>query len=733
MQCLLLGTLLLTLAFTAGIKPAVAQGITDISEEYLSEILRLTFDTMNPTTESGSVSIPGMGTISWEPGMTADQFLRLGNFYDSFNLQLFSMEDIAKAAGIDLSTLTLADFPLSNTTLQDLVTAIPDLGQWKVYDIPVVQDLLSTVLGDSEPWDEVTIQQAIEQYGLAGVANLTLGELALSQYGLTDAIPGLTEMALARLPDWQKIVIDQIPGLNQIPFALFPTAPSGAGFVAKLDMPYGKKEARRVNTITGSDVEGFNVPCHKNSCSYIELSGPDWLGATALHGKQWIKGGTASDAQMVSGGSGALALLNGGKEPTGRHPYGRGFKVVLKRTNESKGEAEFALYFRYCNEFGCSPYFIGPIPWLTNHEKDIIFVGLTPATTPPPGIPNPPKTPPAEVTGPNVDPGVEPIAEDCIANLLGAISSGMRASAQQSLSLIMSEAAKSGVSDLGQLAYVLATAQTESSFGQFMVEIKPPTTISGGIRYRGRGYVQLSHDYNYKYWSKRLGIDLIKNPERAAEPEIAAKILILGMRDGTFTGVTREGNLIAGGGYKLSDFIQGIKTDFRGARKIVNGNDKASEIARNAQRYLAILQECGFSSGGSSTQLCKVGAKLLWPTKGVLTSGYGWRNDRMHNGIDVAAPQGTALLAADCGVVSRAQYGDNGGYGNIVEVQHPNGMMTRYAHIKPGGIQVSPGMAVRRGQYIAQMGTTGNSTGPHLHFETHPSGSGAVDPMPYFN
>lgn len=732
MQCLLLGTLLLTLAFTAGIKSAVAQGVTDISEEYLAEVLSITFSTMNPTTESGSVSIPGMGTISWEAGMTADQFLRLGNFYDSFNLQLFSMQDIAKAAGIDLSTFTLADFPLSDMTLQDLITAIPDLGQWKVYDIPVVQDLLGTVFDGSGPWDELTIQQAIEQYGFAGVANLTLGELDLSQYGLVDAIPGLTEMALARLPNWQKIVIDQIPGLNQVPFASVPTAPSGAGFVAKLDMPYGKKEARRLNTITGSNVEGFNVPCHKNSCSYIELSGSFWLGATALHGKQWIKGGTASDAQMVRGGSGALALINGGKEPTGRHPYGRGFKVVLKGTDESKGEAEFALYFRYCNNLGCSPYIIGPIPWFTNHEKDIIFVGLTLTTTPPPDIPNSPEILPPEVTGPGVDPGVEPINEDCMVKLLRAISSGMRASAQQSLSLIMSEAARNGVSDLGQLAYVLATAQAEPSFGQFMVEISPPTTISGGIRYRGRGYVQVSHDYNYKYWSKRLGIDLVNNPERAAEPEIAARILILGMRDGTFTGVTREGNLIAGGGYKLSDFIQGRKTDFRGARKIVNGNDRASEIARNAQRYLAILQECGFSGGGSSTQLCRVGSKLLWPTKGVLTSGYGWRKNRMHNGIDVAAPQGTALLAADCGVVSRAQYGNNGGYGNIVEVRHPNGMMTRYAHIKPGGIQVSQGMAVRRGQYIAQMGTTGNSTGPHLHFEAHPSGSGAVDPMPYF-
>lgn len=721
---------MVTLVFMTSVKPAAAQS-TDIAEEYLSEILKVTFSTMSPTTESGSFTIPGMGTISWEAGQTPDQFLRLGNFYDSFNLQQFSMQDVAKAAGLDLSTLSLADFPLSDMTLPDLVTAIPDLGQWKVYDIPIVQDLLGTVLGDSGPWDEVTIQQAIEQYDFANVANLSFDRLDLSQYGLVDAIPGLIDAALARFPAWQKLVINQIPGLSQVPFALFPSIPSGAGFVDRFDMPYGKKEARRINTITGSDVEGFNVPCNKNSCSYIELSGSPWLGAQALHGKQWIKGGTASDAQMVRGGSGALALVNGGKEPTGRHPYGRGFKVVLKRTNESKGEGEFALYFRYCNLYGCTPYFIGPIPWFTNHEKDIIFVGLTPSAVPPPGVPSPPITPPPEIPGTPVDPA-QPIPKDCLAKLLSAIPAYMRTAAQKSIPLILTEAAGDGVSDLGQIAYILATVQRESEFGLSMVEKNPPANLSGGIRFRGRGYVGISHDFNYKYWGSRLGINLYRNVALATDPKYAVQILVLGMRDGTYTGITSEAELIPGGGRKLSDFINGSKTNFVQARRIVNGLDRAEEVAGYARKFLTILQDCGLSSGGgSSGRLCRMQPKLAIPAKGVRTSGYGWRWKRMHRGIDIAAPVGTAINAADCGTVSRAEYGSKGGYGNIVEIKHPDGMMTRYAHIKPGGIRVTNGMTVLRGQHIADMGSTGFSTGPHLHFETHPPGKGAVDPALY--
>ncbi|MEH1913318.1 peptidoglycan DD-metalloendopeptidase family protein [Nostoc sp.] len=115
-----------------------------------------------------------------------------------------------------------------------------------------------------------------------------------------------------------------------------------------------------------------------------------------------------------------------------------------------------------------------------------------------------------------------------------------------------------------------------------------------------------------------------------------------------------------------------------------------------------------------------------WPAKGTLTSGYGWRWGRMHKGIDVANSTGTPVVASAEGTIQKAGW-NNGGYGNLVEIRHPDGSTTRYAHNSK--ILVQPGQAVHQGETIALMGTTGHSTGPHTHFEIHPSGKGAVNPI----
>lgn len=116
----------------------------------------------------------------------------------------------------------------------------------------------------------------------------------------------------------------------------------------------------------------------------------------------------------------------------------------------------------------------------------------------------------------------------------------------------------------------------------------------------------------------------------------------------------------------------------------------------------------------------------IWPAEGVLTSGYGMRWGRMHRGIDIAAPTGTPIMAAAPGVVVTAGWND-GGYGNLVEIKHPDGSLTLYAH--NNRVLVQEGQQVAQGEQIAEMGSTGFSTGPHLHFEIHPTGRGAVNPV----
>ena len=102
-----------------------------------------------------------------------------------------------------------------------------------------------------------------------------------------------------------------------------------------------------------------------------------------------------------------------------------------------------------------------------------------------------------------------------------------------------------------------------------------------------------------------------------------------------------------------------------------------------------------------------------WPAQGPVTSGFGYRWGRLHAGIDIGAPAGAPIYAAKGGVVSYA--GAMGGYGNIIVIDHGDGLTTRYAHQSALGASV--GQTVRPGDRIGTVGSTGNVTGPHLHFE----------------
>jgi murein DD-endopeptidase MepM/ murein hydrolase activator NlpD len=119
-------------------------------------------------------------------------------------------------------------------------------------------------------------------------------------------------------------------------------------------------------------------------------------------------------------------------------------------------------------------------------------------------------------------------------------------------------------------------------------------------------------------------------------------------------------------------------------------------------------------------------AGFIWPVQGVLTSGFGWRWGRMHEGIDLAVPVGTPVVAAAAGTVIVA--GWFGGYGNLVVVDHGNGFSTAYGHNT--SVTVGVGQLVAQGQLISYSGSTGHSTGPHVHFEVRVNGT-AVDPLGY--
>ena len=126
---------------------------------------------------------------------------------------------------------------------------------------------------------------------------------------------------------------------------------------------------------------------------------------------------------------------------------------------------------------------------------------------------------------------------------------------------------------------------------------------------------------------------------------------------------------------------------------------------------------------------------LLIPVEGAqFTSGYGPREHpilggmRMHSGIDLAAPTGTPIRAAAAGTVE--EVGPNGGYGNYVRIRHDGELATAYGHMSRFADGIRAGTTVRQGEVIGFVGSTGLSTGPHLHYEILRGGE-SVDPVPY--
>jgi murein DD-endopeptidase MepM/ murein hydrolase activator NlpD len=130
------------------------------------------------------------------------------------------------------------------------------------------------------------------------------------------------------------------------------------------------------------------------------------------------------------------------------------------------------------------------------------------------------------------------------------------------------------------------------------------------------------------------------------------------------------------------------------------------------------------TSGGTTTP--SGNGTFIWPVSGPVTSPFGMRWGRMHEGIDIGAADGTPIRAAGTGTVIYASWME--GYGNLVVIDHANGLATAYAH--QSAIAVAAGQSVVQGQTIGYVGCTGHCFGPHLHFEVRVNGT-PVDPLGY--
>lgn len=174
-------------------------------------------------------------------------------------------------------------------------------------------------------------------------------------------------------------------------------------------------------------------------------------------------------------------------------------------------------------------------------------------------------------------------------------------------------------------------------------------------------------------------------------------------------------------------------------QKDIEAFEREYELAKQAEAAARAEAERLRQQSDRTIQLPAnyTGGAFLWPsnTTRLVTSPYGYRihpvtgRSRFHAGIDIGAAYGTSILAANDGVVIVAGY-NAGGYGNYVVINHGGGYSTLYAHCS--SLLVSVGQKVSRGQVIAKCGSTGMSTGPHIHFEVQVNGA-TTNPMQYFN
>jgi lipoprotein NlpD len=163
-----------------------------------------------------------------------------------------------------------------------------------------------------------------------------------------------------------------------------------------------------------------------------------------------------------------------------------------------------------------------------------------------------------------------------------------------------------------------------------------------------------------------------------------------------------------------SKLREGTRLWIPGARRVLQIPDKPHPHTAKKKTSPTVKPRKGF---------------FIWPTKGTLTSRFGMRNGRKHEGIDIAAPKGTPVHSAADGKVVFSGWGPTG-YGKMVIIKHKHHLTTLYAHNSK--LLVKKGSRVKQGQKISLMGNTGRSTGPHLHFEvrndTHPK-----DPIKYLS
>lgn len=279
-----------------------------------------------------------------------------------------------------------------------------------------------------------------------------------------------------------------------------------------------------------------------------------------------------------------------------------------------------------------------------------------------------------------------------------------------------------------------------------VLTVEDALAVINGEQIRNRTYVVKDGD---SLWSIARAHDLLVDDIYSANPELASERLDIGQELKLATAEPLLNVRMTSTLVKNEVLPSEVRTELdsslrNGQMKVINpGADGEAQVAYRLVRQnnkvveskeisRKVLKEptsrvvakgtrsmVAYSGRSYSASRGSGSGTLRWPVGGSISSGYGYRGGEFHGGIDIAAGAGSTVRAAAGGRVIAA--GWDGGYGKTVVIDHGNGLATRYAHLSR--INVSPGRSVGSGEKIGAVGSTGRSTGPHLHFEVLSNGS----------
>ena len=382
----------------------------------------LTFRNLGSFSEAGSIPddynhYAGYAlSRQWQAGDSVAEVLKLGDIDDSFGVGQFTLGEIVNKSGRQLTHATLAQFGfIEHQTVANFLQANPQLKDRPIKNITPLADLVTLKYGyEGRTLLELPAQILISDnkqpvfkelsWNKSGkntnnkstillkldISEIEMGELDLSQYTLEN-VAGIEDSYLKNYEDWQNEQLSSIEGLADISFNNFPNPISTSlSFISRVDFIWGEAhgEVKSGQSISGSNRAGYHVPCDR-ACAHLELDDLENSGRDirlTSEGGRWMLGNDPNNGAFcpdapwgVKGGQGLLGILNCGREPTGRNPFGSAFKVALWSVDETKDTAETAIFFRFCKrgipDLGCTPYFIGPIPFLTVSREDWIIIG----------------------------------------------------------------------------------------------------------------------------------------------------------------------------------------------------------------------------------------------------------------------------------------------------------------------------------------------------------------------